>query len=75
MRMGFFTYPVGWHDVALFVLLSALQCSIHISNCCDHSVRIPVKCRISTDTVCAGRRRPTTVHHKEHNSVETFGVI
>ena len=71
---AFFTYPVGWHDVALFLVLISLQCSISISNCCDHNVRISVKCRIGTDTGCAGRRRPTTVYHEEQ-SVETVGVI
>ena len=39
----FFSYPVGWHGVALFTLLNALQWSISMSNCCDHSVRISVK--------------------------------
>ena len=70
----FFTCPVGWHDVAFFVLPKALQCSISMSNSCDHGVRVSVKCRISTDTGCAGRRRPMTVYHEGH-SVETVGVV
>ena len=54
---AFLSYPVGWHDVALILLLISLQCSLSISNCCDNSVRISVKCKIGTDTGCAGRRR------------------
>ena len=40
VRMDVLSYPVVWHDVALFTLLNALQCSVSMSNCCDHSVRI-----------------------------------
>ena len=69
----FVSYPVGWHDVALFTLPSALQCSISTSNCCDRSVRISVECRISTDTECVKRRRPILVYHEEHG-VEAFSV-
>ena len=61
---GLFRCPVRWHDVPLFILLSALQCSIY--RIAVNSFRISVKCRISTDTECAGRRRPTTVYHEEH---------
>ena len=32
-----------------------------------------VKCRISTDTGCVGRRRPIMVYHEEHG-VEAVGV-
>ena len=74
MRTVFFTCPVGWHDVAFFIVLKALQCSISMSNCCDNGVRVSVKCRISTNTECAGRRRPMTVYHDKH-SVETVGVV
>ena len=31
------------------------------------------RCRISTNTGCAGRRRPITVYHEEHG-VEAVGV-
>ena len=69
----FLSYPVGWHDVALFTLLDALQCSIYMSYCCDHSVRISIKCRISTDTECVGSRRPIKVYYEEQG-VEAVGV-
>ena len=70
---AFLSYPVGWHDVALFTLPNALECSIYMSNCCDHSVRISVKCRISTDTECVGSRRPIKVYYEGHG-VEAVGV-
>ena len=41
MRIDFFTCPVGWHDVAFFILLKALQ-DISMSNSCDHGVRVSV---------------------------------
>ena len=38
------------------------------------SVRMSVKCRISTDTGCAGRRWPTAVYH-ENTVLKQLGVI